>query len=119
MKITVTTYHYTFNPPSQITKTEYEYYKELIRSDPRAKLNDKLRENPIKKGLRIALQVGLTPFYLFNPYQAEADIKSAFSKARAKKAEDRFYEELKRMVIESTSFNEFCVKVKRKFPFYQ
>jgi len=119
MKYTVTTYRYSFNPPSQITKTEYDYYKELIKSDPQAKLNDKLRENPIKKGLRIALKVGLSPLYILNPYQAEADIKSAISKARANKDEDRFYEELKRMVIETNSFSEFCSKVKSRFPEYQ
>jgi hypothetical protein len=54
IKYTVTVRNYYFNPPSQITKTEYDYYKQLIESNPSAKLNVKLEENPIKKGLNFA-----------------------------------------------------------------
>ena len=119
MRYTVTVHHYHFNPPSQITETEYKYYKELIRSDPKAKLNDKLPENPIKKGLGIALKVGLFPLAAISPGFLEGEIKSAINKARAKKDENEFYSELKRMVIESDSFYDFSNKVKARFTYYK
>jgi len=119
MRYTVTVRHYQFNPPRQITESEYNYYKQLISSDRNAKLNTKLAENPIKKGLRIAAIIGLSPLYIFAPAIAEGDIKSAINKSKAQKEEDEFYEALKKMVIQSNSFPEFCSLVKNRFAFYK
>lgn len=119
MRYTVTVRQYQFNPPRQITESEYNYYKQLISSDRNAKLNAKLAENPIKKGLRIAAIIGLSPLYIFAPGIAEGDIKSAINKSKAQKEEDEFYEALKEMIIKSDSFNEFCRLVKNRFAFYQ
>jgi hypothetical protein len=119
MRYTVYVRNYQFNPPNQITESEYNYYKQLIKSDPKAKLNATLPENPLKKGLRIAAKIGLAPLYMFAPGAAEGDIKSAINKSRAKREEDEFYQELKKMVIESNSFGEFCRLVKNRFKYYQ
>ena len=119
IQYTVTVRNYQFNPPSQITESEFNYYKQLIKSDPKAKLNADLKENPIKKGFRIAAMVALSPFMLLSPGAAEGEIKSAINKAKATKEENEFYEALKQMVINSNSFSEFCVMVKQKFKYYQ
>ena len=39
LKYTVTVRNYQFNPPSQLTETEYNYCKQLIKADPKSKLN--------------------------------------------------------------------------------
>lgn len=119
IKYTVTVRNYQFNPPSQLTETEYNYYKQLIKADPKAKLNAGLKENPIKKGFRIAAQIALSPLLLLSPGAAEGEIKSAINKARATKEENEFYEALKEMVIKSNSFAEFASMVKQKFKYYQ
>lgn len=119
IKYTVTVRNYQFNPPSQITESEYKYYKELIKSDPNAKLNAELKENPIKKGFRIAAMVALSPLLLLSPGAAEGEIKSAINKSRATKEENEFYESLKQLVIKSNSFSEFASMVKQTFKYYQ
>jgi hypothetical protein len=119
IKYTVTVRNYQFNPPSQITESEYKYYKELIKSDPNAKLNAELKENPIKKGFRIAAMVALSPLLLLSPGAAEGEIKSAINKSRATKEENEFYETLKQIVIKSNSFSEFASMVKQTFKYYQ
>ncbi|HOZ83449.1 MAG TPA: hypothetical protein PKU82_11050 [Bacteroidia bacterium] len=119
IRYTVTVRNYHFNPPSQITKTEYDYYKQLVESNPKAKLNVKLQENPIKKGLKFAVLAPFKAISFLKPGVAEGEIKSAINKSKAAKAENEFYESLKECVIESESFIEFCELVKRKFPYYQ
>jgi len=119
IKYTVTVRNYQFNPPRQITESEYKYYKELIKSDPNAKLNADLKENPIKKGFRIAAMVALSPLLLLSPGAAEGEIKSAINKSRATKEENEFYETLKQIVIKSNSFSEFASEVKQTFKYYQ
>lgn len=119
IKYTVTVRNYQFNPPSQITESEFKYYKELIKSDPNAKLNAELKENPIKKGFRIAAMVALSPLLLLSPGAAEGEIKSAINKSRATKEENEFYETLKQLVIKSNSFAEFASMVKQTFKYYQ
>ncbi|MFY8165829.1 MAG: hypothetical protein ACOVJ8_04485 [Sediminibacterium sp.] len=119
LKYTVTVYNYQFNPPSQLTETEYNYYKQLVKADPKAKLNSKLKENPIKKGLRIAAMVALSPLFLIIPGEAEGAMKSAVNKSRANREENEFYEALKEMVIKSNSFSEFASMVKKKYKCYQ
>lgn len=91
----------------------------MIKADPKAKLNADLKENPIKKGFRIAALVALSPLLLLSPGAAEGEIKSAINKARATKEENEFYEALKEMVIKSNSFAEFASMVKQKFKYYQ
>jgi hypothetical protein len=119
IRYTVTVRNYQFNPPSQITESEYNYYKQLIKSEPNAKLNTKLQENPLKKGLRIAAMVGLSPLALFSPGFIEGEVKSAINKSKATKEENEFYETLKQIVIKSNSFYEFCCLVKDRYKFYQ
>jgi len=119
MRYTVTVRHYHFNPPRQITESEYNYYKQLINSDRNAKLNAKLPEITLKKGLILAAKIGLAPLLMFAPGVAEGEIKSAINKSRAKREEDEFYQELKNIVIQSNSFSEFCSLVKRRFTYYQ
>lgn len=119
IKYTVTVRNYQFNPPSQLTETEYNYYKQLIKADPKAKLNADLKENPIKKGFRIAAMVALSPLLLLSPGAAEGEMKSAINKARATREENEFYDALKEMVIKSNSFAEFASMVKQKFTYYQ
>lgn len=111
--------YYDFNPPSQITESEYNYYKQLIKSDPNAKLNANLAESPIKKGLRIAAMIGLAPLAFLAPAAAEGKIRSEINKSKAKKEENLFYEELKSLVIQSSSFHEFCILVKNRFHYYR
>jgi len=60
--------NYTFNPPKQITESEYNYYKQLIKSNPNAKLNAKPDENnPVKKGFKIAAKIAKATLYVFAP----------------------------------------------------
>jgi len=118
-KYTVYVHNYQFNPPAQITETEYKYFKELIRANPNAKLNAKLQENPLKKGLKILSKVAIAPLYLFAPGQIEGDIKSAMNKARAQSEEDDFYLKLKNLVIKTNNFAEFAALVKQQFPNYR
>jgi hypothetical protein len=118
MRYTVYVRNYQFNPPSQITESEYNYYKQLIKSDPKAKLNGDLK-SPLKKGLKIAGKIAMAPLFMFAPYAIEGEVKSAINRARAKKEEDEFYEELKKFVTQSTSFQEFCSLVKNRFKYYR
>lgn len=115
----VTTYHHQFNPPKQITESEYNYYKLQIRANPDFKLNSKLEENPIIVFFSSLLTILLYAItYLFMPAQIKADIDSNMSKRNAKKEEDEFYETLKKIVIKSDTFPKFVVLVKNEYPFY-
>ena len=118
IRYTVTVRNYTFNPPSQITESEYWYFKSLISSNPNVKLNEPLPESPIKKGLRIAALVALSPLIILSG-QGEGELKSEINRRRAQSQEDAFYATLKELVIDSNSFEEFASMVKEKFSYYR
>ena len=116
---TVTTYHHQFNPPEQITESEYNYYRLQIKANPDFKLNSKLEKNPIILFFeKLATILLYTITYLFMPAQIKADIDSNRSKRNAKKEEDEFYETLKTFIIKSHTFPEFVSLVKSKYSFY-
>ena len=118
-KYIVTTHHYQFNPPEQITESEYNYYKLQIKANPSFKLNSKLEANPIILFFeKLFTVVFYAITYLLMPAQIKADIDSNRSKQKAQKEEEEFYETLKNFIIKSDTFPEFVALVKNKYSFY-
>jgi hypothetical protein len=122
IKYTVTVRNYQFNPPSQITESEYNYYKDLIKSNPKVKLDDGFSLNPLVKILIVIGLILISPLFLlsiFIPGEAEGFMKSTINKYQANKKKNEFWNEIKSMVIKSNSYAEFSSMVRNKFNYYK
>ena len=120
IKYDVTIRNYQFDPPSQITSKEFEYWKQLIKADPKAKLNTHINEIKLKEGLGIAAFIAFSPIMLWvRPGYIGGEIRSQYNRIKANREEDRFYAKLKELVISSITFDEFAIKIRKEFDFYK
>jgi hypothetical protein len=122
IKYTVTVRNYQFSPPEKITETEYNYYKELIKSNPKVDLNEGLSINPFVRALLLIGLILIAPLLLLTfliPGEGEGFIKSTINKYHADKEKKYFWKEIKSIVIKSNSYYEFVSMVRQKFKYYQ
>lgn len=119
MRRTIYIEHYEFNPPAQITKKEYEYYKQVIKSNPNAKLNATISKPILKKVKKISSIVGYAALGFLDPPSAYEGISNRINKSKAEKEEDRFWETIKLYVEITDSFEEFADKVRDRFSYYR
>jgi hypothetical protein len=117
--VTIFSKRYHFTPPKKFSESDFKYFKQLLESNPKAKLNEGLKENPIIKGLKTtgSATLGIISF-MFNPYQGVEDIKTELSHKKFKKEEGEFYEIIKEITLKSSSYVEFENLLTRVFSHY-
>jgi hypothetical protein len=144
---TKTVYHYSFNPPSTITKAEYESYKQMLKVDPRADLapdsgvrkrNDFMyvlvvigiicfliglftclgaEKSSDAPGWAICMVFG-SLFFVLHPIINGGKLESSINEDKADNDRTQFYENLRAMIISSNSYEEFIGKYRLKYRAY-
>ena len=98
---------YQFTPPESFSESEFKYFKQLLKSDPNANLNEKVSPGFLKKSLRLTGKAIAGAFLLLNPPLLEQEVKSEINRLKAKKDEDEFYKILRDIVNASENYKEF------------
>jgi len=140
---TKTVYHYSFTPPSTITRAEYESYKQMLRIDPNANLatkSDVRKRNDVKyvilfigivccliglftclgaekndpPGWAIAMFFISLMFVVF-PFIAGGALESSINEDKADNDRNQFYNDLRLIIINSNSYEDFMGKYRQRY----
>jgi hypothetical protein len=129
---TRTIHHYSFQPPESISELEYNSYKQMLLVNPNSDITP--TDNSKKKNsfLYILVVVGvllliigfvtetwilvfLSIFLVLHPIVNTGILQSSINQDKATNAKMEFYNDLKRMILNSRNYNDFYVSYKNKY----
>lgn len=141
---TKTVYHYSFTPPATIARAEYESYKQMLRVDPNANLATQSgvrKRNDFKYvilfigivccliGLLTCLSAEKSPpgwaiamfflslMFVVFPFIGGGALESSMNEDKADNDRNQFYNDLRLIIINSSSYEEFIGKYRQRYQY--
>jgi hypothetical protein len=129
---TRTVHHYSFQPPDRISELEYNSYKQMLLVNPNSDItptDNSKKKNSFLYGLVIVgvilliigfatetwVLVFLSIFLVLHPIVNTGILQSSINQDRATNAKIEFYNDLKRMILNSRSYSDFNIAYKAKY----
>jgi hypothetical protein len=125
-------HHYSFQPPESISELEYNSYKQMLLINPNSDItptDNSKKKNSFLYVLTIVgvilLIIGLATttwiivflsiFLILHPIVNTGVLQSSINQDRATNTKSEFYNDLKRMILNSRSYSDFYASYKNKY----